>query len=218
MPEDYEVQTGDCMSSIAYSRGFFWETLWNLSENATLKSTRNDPNVLMEGDIVHIPDLTKKQESRATDARHKFKLNGVPEVLRIKILDSDQKPRPNLDYTLTIDGMTTQGKTDANGELKQSIPPNAKSGQLKCAAPPDASGIAKMQVMALELGDLNPISDVSGLKARLANLGFYNGPIDSTADEALKQAVSAFQKKQNLTVTGEADDATKSALQQQHGH
>ena len=28
------------MSSIAYSRGFFWETLWNLSENADLKNER----------------------------------------------------------------------------------------------------------------------------------------------------------------------------------
>jgi hypothetical protein len=37
---NYRVQQGDCMQSIAATRGFLWETLWNLPENKQLKETR----------------------------------------------------------------------------------------------------------------------------------------------------------------------------------
>ncbi len=206
------------MSSIAYSHGFFWQTLWNLSENAGLKAKRKNPNVLMTGDIVHIPDLTVKRESGATETTHKFTLKGVPEKLNIQLLDFDHKPRPNLGYVIVIDGNSRRGKTDANGVVTEGIPPNAMSGKLTFAAPPDHTGKAKNQVMILQLGALNPISEVSGLKARLANLGFYKGPIDENLDAAAKKAIGAFQRKKGLPVTGVADAATRQKLQDLSGH
>ena len=86
MPEDYTVTSGDCFNSISYDRGFFWETLWNHGKNAELKSKRKDPNILKEGDVVHIPDLTVKEEQGATEQRHKFKLKGVPAKLKIRVM------------------------------------------------------------------------------------------------------------------------------------
>ncbi len=225
MAEDYTVQPGDCMSSIAYAHGFFWQTLWNLGENAALKTQRKNPNVLMTGDMVHIPDLTVKQEPGATEQQHKFMLKGVPEKLNLQLLDYSHKPRPNLDYIITIDGNSRRGKTDGNGKLTESIPPNAMAGKLTFAAPAvlDKSGNPlpgkpKNQVLILQLGNLNPISEVSGLKARLANLGFYKGPIDENLDPATKLAISKFQAKKGLPVTGVADDATVQKLQAVHGH
>lgn len=211
------------MSSIAYENGFFWQTLWNLSQNADLKAKRKNPNVLMTGDIVHIPDLTVRQEPGATEATHKFVLKGVPEYLRMKIMDQYHKPRPNLDYIIIIEGISKSGKTDGNGELKESIPPNARAGKLTFAAPPGKNGkplpgMPKQQVMILQLGGLNPISEVSGVKARLTNLGCYKGPIDENLDDATNQAIKAFQTRKGLPVTGVPDDATKAALQKLHGH
>jgi hypothetical protein len=226
MPEDYQVQAGDCMSSIAYERGFFWQTLWNDSSNAGLKAKRKNPNVLLAGDVVHIPDLTVKQEPGATEQQHKFVLKGVPEKLHLRLLDANHKPRANLDYVIVIDGNARRGKTDANGSLTESIPPNAMAGKLTFAAPGSVDKTGKPipgrkvvnQVMQLQLGSLNPVSEVSGLKARLANLGFYHGPINEKLDNATKNAISAFQKKKGLPVTGVADDATKAKLQSSHGH
>jgi len=223
MPEDYEVQPGDCMSSIAYEHGFFWQTLWNLPENAELKAQRKDPNVLMTGDIVHIPDLTVKRESGATDQRHKFMLKGVPETLRVKLLDLDQKPRANLQYTFVIDGNLRRGTTDSNGELKESIPPAAMKGKLIIPTLPGEDGKPNprkppTREMELQLGNLDPITEVSGVKARLANLGLYKGSLDGNVDDAMQKAVSTFQTQQGLPVTGTADAATKAQLQKLHGH
>lgn len=218
MPEDYTVDDGDCMSSIAYEHGFYWKTLWSLSENAALKAKRKNPNVLMPGDIVHIPDLTVRKEPGATEMTHKFILKGVPEIFRMKLLDAYHKPRANLDYVITIEGNSRRGKTDANGGIKEDIPPGAKTGQLVVAAPGSKPGKPKKQVITLQLGSLNPISEVSGLKARLANLGFYLGPIDDNLDDDTKRAIRSFQRRKGLPVTGVADDATKSVLNKAHGH
>jgi N-acetylmuramoyl-L-alanine amidase len=233
MPEDYEVQPGDCLSSIAYENGFFWQTLWNLPANSDLKSKRKNPNVLMTGDVVHIPDLTVKQQPGATETRHKFVLKGVPEFLRMKLLDAKHQPRPNLDYVIVIDGNARRGQTDGTGELKESIPPNAKSGTLTFAAPwaaspspgtgagkptPRKSSRPANQVINLQLGGLNPITSMSGFKARLANVGAYRGPLDDNLDDATTKAIKAFQTKKGLPVTGLPDDATKAKLQDLHGH
>jgi hypothetical protein len=206
------------MSSIAYENGFYWKTLWNLPQNAGLKSLRKNPNVLMSGDVVYIPDLTIKQEPGATEKKHKFCLKGVPEIFNMRLFDLEHKPRANLDYVIVIEGVSRRGKTDGNGQIKESIPPNAKSGKLIVAALPDRSGKPKKLVMILQLGNLNPISAVSGLKSRLTNLGFYSGPIDENLDARTQGALRSFQKKNGLPVTGVADDATNAQIQKLHGH
>lgn len=222
---DYTVQNGDCMSSIGFENGFFWKTLWNLPENAALKAKRKNPNVLLAGDIVFIPDLRVKQVPGAPMATHKFMLKGAPEKLNITLLDFDHKPRPNLDYVIVIEGIAKRGTTDGSGKVTEPIPPNAKTGKLTFAAPQPLDGTGqplpgkpKNQVMILQLGSLDPISEVSGIKARLANLGFYKGPIDGNLDVATQNAISLFQSRKGLEVTGTASDATVQKLQAIHGH
>jgi hypothetical protein len=220
----YTVQQGDCISSIAFDNGFFWETLWNLSDNADLKALRKNPNVLLAGDVVTIPDITLKQQPCADAARYTFVRKGVPEKLNIQLLDYDKNPRPALDYIIVIDGDARRGKTDATGRIVESIPPSAQKCKLTFAAPQSLDqngkpvGKPQDQVMILNLGNLNPISEVSGIKARLVNLGFLKGSADEKLTDAAKHAISAFQKEQGLPVTGSPDDATKAQLLKVHGH
>ncbi len=204
MAQDYSVQDGDCISSIAYTFGFLPDTIWNLPENSDLKLLRKDPNVLMPGDTVHIPDLTVQDFPRPTD-------HGVPEKLCLRLLDINQKPRVNLAYTLVVDGRRKKGTTDGEGKLTESIAPNAKEGKILVGA--DGS-----EVIRLQLGQLNPVADITGVKARLSNLGYYQGPIDNNVDDQTTKAISDYQTKQGLPVTGTADDATQSQLLQDHGH
>jgi len=212
---DYTVQQGDCMSSIGFATGFFWKTLWNLPQNADLKAKRKNPNVLMTGDVVYVPDKRPKQESRPAGARHKFHKKGVPALLRMRLLDGLHRPRPNLPYVITVDGDIRSGTTDGNGTLVEPIPPSAQTGTLTFAA---ADGKGKKQVLNLDLGTLNPVTEVSGLKARLRNLQFYRGPIDENLDDDAQRALRSFQRRKGLPVTGMADDATTAQLLQAHGH
>ena len=54
--------------------------------------------------------------------------------------------------------------------------------------------------------------DVYDLKVRLADLGFYSGPIDETYDAETVNAVKAFQRSYWLEPTGVVDSATWKAL------
>lgn len=55
-------------------------------------------------------------------------------------------------------------------------------------------------------------NDVYDLKVRLAELGFYSGPIDDVYDEAAVNAVKAFQKSYWLTPDGIVEKTTWRAL------
>jgi hypothetical protein len=74
----------------------------------------------------------------------------------------------------------------------------------------------------VSVGGLDPIDEPSGLKMRLAHLGFYTpqpapGGGFGRDDNRLQAAVMAFQSANNLTPTGHCDDATSAAILAAHG-
>jgi hypothetical protein len=202
MSEDLEVRQGDCISSIAFEHGFFWDTLWNHPNNADLKQKRKDPNVLMEGDVVHIPDLTPKVESGGTDQRHRFRLKGVPAKFKLRLM-LDDRPRANEPYRLNIDGHWHEGTTDHDGCLKHPIPPNAQSGTLIVGKE------ESQDTYHLKFGSIDPLDSDEGIRGRLLDLGYG-------ADD-LAAGLRAFQQKEGLQPTGRADDATRAKLKERFG-
>jgi hypothetical protein len=204
------VKQGDCISSIAFKYGFFPDTIWNDSKNNKLKQDRKDPNVLFPGDEVFIRDKEKKEESCPSEQRHRFKRKGVPETFDIQFRVNGV-PRSNEDYVLDIDGELSEGKTDKDGVVELFIPPNAKKGKITFRQSGDE--------YELELGDLDPITETSGVQARLRSLGFYSGPVHGKMSDELEQAIRDFQAAQNPNKepTGQLDEDTRKKLQQAYG-
>jgi len=199
------IGQGESIPSIAVENGFFSDTLWNHPENAKLKDLRKDMNVLMVGDEVFIPEKELKEESGATEQKHRFKRKGEPHKLKLKLMAMG-KPRANEAYVLDIDGQLIEGKTDAAGKIEQTIPGKARSGTLILR------GGKEKQV--LNIGNLDPLDAVSGVQQRLNNLGFDCGPENDALNEALAQALSKFQAKHDLAVTGRIDEAVKAKLKE----
>ena len=203
----YEVQQGDCISSIAFQFGFLPDTIWNHSQNAELKAKRRDPNVLFPGDIVFIPDKTLRYEPAATDIRHSYKRKATPAKLKVRFLRNN-KPLANKNYVLEIDGKSTQGTTDGDGNLECPIIPNARSAKVTFTEFDEE--------YPLKLGFLDPYDEITGVQGRLKNLGFYAGDVNGQLDEATKNAIAAFQTSQNMA-NGELDQATKEAIKTEFG-
>lgn len=264
MPTDYQAKSGDCVSSVAFNHGFFWETLWNHGSNSELKTKRKDPNILKEGDVVHIPDLTLKQESGATEQRHRFKLKGVPAKLKLKLTrpkppkdeeeskpsaassaspglggsipgigggggeddntsdladpdyeppKEEEEPIKNAPYVFEVDGVRVdEGKTDGDGCVEIPLMPNARVGRLTVH-----SGKPEEKTFTLDLGGMDPVDEVPGVRKRLANLGFFCAPDGPENSDDLESSLRKFQEKNSLDVTGKTDDATKSKLKELHG-
>lgn len=208
MPINYEVKQGDCISSIAFEHGFFKETIWNHPNNAELKQNRKEQNVLMPGDIVFIPDKRIKEVSEPTNEVHKFRCKNTPEKLKLQLF-KENEPRADEEYELVIDDLKFSGKLDSQGRLEQSIPPNAKQGQLTLKK--------DEEIYQLILGNLNPSDEITGAQGRLRHLGFYFGSIDGQISPELIQAIQEFQISGDLEPNGELDDRTMSAIKNAYG-
>jgi len=198
---------GDSVTSLAHENGHFLEKVWNHPENATLKAKRKNPNQLVAGDEVFIPELEIREESRGTDSRHVFKRKGVPSKLRMQLFQLGE-PRKNEEYVLELNGKLITGTLDGDGVLEQYIPPNARCGSLKLKG--------GKEVIPIRLGYLDPIDELSGVKQRLNNLGFRCGAEDNVMNGHTAAALRSFQARQKLPETGEVDGATKAKLQELH--
>ncbi len=205
---NYIVEQGDCISSIAYRHGLFWETIWNHPKNATLRRNRNNPNVLSPGDELYIPEKTPGSEERSTGARHRFVRKGVPGQLCIRLL-LNGKPRSTLPYILNVDGTLVRGTTDENGYLRESIPPNAVQGKVTLMQGEES------ETYELRLGSLDPLSDITGVQGRLANLGFHCD-LSGTMDDTTALALAEYQRAHGLKITGELDQSTRAKLAETH--
>ena len=208
MPTQHTVSRGECISSIADDYGFFPDTVWDAPENAELKQQRRDPNILLPGDRVVIPDKRLKEVQKPTDKTHRFRKLGVPALFRLQVF-AGEEPRANQQYTLAIDGqLTLQGTTDDQGMVEEGIPPGANQGKLTIG--PDRFEVT------IQFGMLPPIEELVGVQTRLNNLGYDCGPPDGVMNEQTRRALRRFQKRFALPVTGKADKATSRKLVDVH--
>ena len=235
--EIHNVVLGESVPSIAYERGHFWETIWEHPQNQELCDLRKDPNILQEGDKVFIPPIKPKPYSRKTILRHRFRLKGVPSILRLRLMEpppreintlgwllksnssegannpatTQIKPWVGVEFQLTVDGKESKGQSDKDGVISVIIQPNAKSGRLIIA-----KDTKNERTIELNLGHIHPITTFLGVRERLQNLGFPVSENDAT-EEDLSDTIASFQRVYKLPITGNLDDETRDKLQESHG-
>lgn len=208
----HAVQQGDCLYSIAAEYGWFPETLWEQPENAALKKRRGKGDVLCPGDVVVIPDRRQRVEKVRTGARHLFRRKGIPHQLKVRLV-SMGKPLGNHPYAISVDGDgPVEGVTDAEGWIGRAIDPRARTA---------AVVVGDLDEYRIHLGHLDPVDKKCGLQERLANLGYYGGPVagpeDDAPDPATAAALAEFQEANALDASGAADSPTKAKLVELNG-
>jgi N-acetylmuramoyl-L-alanine amidase len=221
----YEVQQGDNLSLIALIFGFKDHTaIYDHPKNTQLKAQRPNPDILFPGDMVFIPKRVKEQPC-ATDKRWRFVRGRPKKILRIIVEDSEGTALSDSPYELAVDRTqpipgrlegspqrTFRGNTGNAGLIEQAVPLNATRATLKVGS----------FVRDLQIGYLNPPEKtddqgVSGIQARLANLGYDPGPIDGILGPRTEAAIRAFQAKhQPLKVDGICGPKTLAVLIRQH--
>jgi LysM repeat protein len=208
------VAQGESLPSIAAQYGWDdWKPIYDHADNAELKAKRPNPNLLHPGDKVVIPPPENDWLSRATGQSHKLVIHRPLVKFRLRLHDADGKALADVKYKLEFDDYKREGQTNSEGFVDEPIPIAARSGQLTFW-PSSPSGPAC--VIPVNVGHLDPVSEVSGIQARLANLGFYAGAIDGQESEELTAALELFQEAQGIEVTGRGDDATLAKLRETH--
>jgi hypothetical protein len=210
-PIEHVVEQGECVASIAANYRLEWQTIWDAPENAQLKRTRKNPNVLCPDDILVIPDKNIREENCDTDLVHRFVLKVPLQTLRVRLLDEFGHPRSGIKYELVWHkGKSLKGVTNKDGDLQANIPPTLMEARLLVGP--------EQREIHLSIGGLDPHTEISGIQARLSNLGFDTGPVDGVMGPRTEQALRDFQDQYNLTVTGRPDESTCEKLKNVHGH
>lgn len=215
MSREHTIMQGEHLSSIARQYGFAnWRSIYYHPENLGFNRANPDPNVLRPGDDILIPDKDTGTEDCATNQRHVF-VRKRPKVLLRVIVGDDQGPFRNKRYTLSVGRRTQAGVTMQDGLVEQEIPADAECAELCIWLADDPA--AEVVTWPLKIGHLDPVNDITGIQARLNNLGFGCGPVDGNNGPKTKAAIRAFQAAHGLTVDGIAGRETQAKLKEIHG-
>lgn len=206
---EHVVAQGECFTQIAFRAGFHPDTLWKHAANADLRKKRKNPHVLMAGDTVVVPEKQPGNASCGTEESHLFRRKGVPSRFTL-ILDEMGKPRANEAYRLIIDdSIVAEGVTDEDGSIAAAISPVAAHGLLLLGE--------DRERIPLDFGCVDPITEVSGVQTRLQNLGYYLGEVDGELTDETRDAITDFQRAEDLPPDGELTGQTRQILLKRHG-
>ena len=207
MPQ-HHVESGECVHSLAAERGLTIKSIWLHSQNSELRQKRKSPHLLCAGDVLFIPDADPRQEAGSTAKKHQFKRKGVRAKLQL-ILKRNGEAVADKPFRLDLSGQGLEGTTDAKGLISLVIPSTAKQATLHIQDWNEA--------LPLNLGGLDPIDEISGIQARLKNLGLTPGPIDGIDGPKTQAAVRNFQAEVDAKVDGIVGPETKGLLEKKYG-
>jgi hypothetical protein len=208
--QSYRVQRAETLQMLLYrERGIIDpEPTFNAPENKLLANTRT-PALLLAGDRVHLPQPRPRGVKRLPlepGELAEFRVRGQTRKLRLTLRDKGQA-LAGAAYTVEVDGLTLEGTTDGEGALEESIPLGATEARLLVGG----------RARTLVLGGLDPLHTVTGVQARLNNLGFYVGAVDGVIGPLTRRGIRKFQRSQSLIVDGHVGPKTREALRRAYG-
>jgi hypothetical protein len=230
----HPVKAGEHMVRIAAELHVAsYRTLWDHSSNSDLAAKRKNPNILLPGDVVNVPNPAPKTATVPTEKVHKFVAASKDQLdFRIALVDENGQPIKSVNCQFLEEGRETT--SDGSGILERlELSPRFEVGVLRFdyrtedlsqrgALPADVfTGNEKVRLaFAVAVGHLDPLDTPSGIQARLSNLGYYAGEI-GYADEdavALRCAVEEFELENGLKPSGDVTSGTMQAkLKDVHG-
>jgi hypothetical protein len=216
----HEVKQGEHLSGIAVDNGYpDFNAIWNRPENAELKKKRLNPHVLLPGDKLFIPEKSLKEESRPTDNQHKFEVLTKPLFLKLELNREYDDPIANTPCDLIVEADTFPLTSDGKGKIQQKISKKARGALLRIKTTFQLSSgeIPLEKVLAIRIGELDPVDEPSGQVARLANLGYYRAAVDKVDAAEFLSSVEEFQCENGLKVDGKCGPVTQAKLKVVHG-
>jgi hypothetical protein len=210
----YVVKQGDYLTKLSHRMGFSAKDVWSHPKNAELKKLRGDGEILCAGDILHVPDEPKKRLPLEAETSNRYEAR-VPRLPVRLVLAIDGEPLAGERYRVEGIGDDEEKVTDGEGAATFEVDVHIRAVTVVLL---DRKMRCRMMV-----GDLDPVSEPSGARMRLTNLGFYDPAVagedqyEAHQDGALRAALVAFQRAKGLEVTGELDETTRAELVAQNG-
>jgi hypothetical protein len=179
LPEEPRSEAGRCKATaedrvpaIAAAKGFVhWRTVWDFVGNADLRATRENPNVLRDGDEVAIPSKVQRVAEVEGGVAEYVVSREDERIVTFRLLDCEHEPFAGLRYqSKTGDANINRGVVPEDGWVTLAIPSDAKKVDvaLRLSNDEDDDPLElEYQVQEEALGD-----SPEHKNQRLLNLGF----------------------------------------------
>jgi hypothetical protein len=203
----YVVRPGEYLEQIAVRARVSADAIWNDPRNAPLRALGRTPTQLHPGDVLVLPDAPPSRLVLTVGSFNGYTAR-VPMVkVPLSLMDDDG---PLRDQPFVVEGLGAplEGVTDGEGLATFEVPVHVR--EVTVFLP--ARGLR----FQIAVGDLDPITEPSGVYARLVNLGYARGGGTPSALDQ-QHAIADFQRAEGLSATGEVDDATRQRLAEVHG-
>jgi len=208
IPRTYVVRQGEYLEQIAHKIGFDAETVWGHEKNEDLRKLRKNHQILCPGDILYISAAAEPPPLPITAGQENGYQAQIPErTVELKLHDADG-PIAGEAYTVEGLGDPIQGKSDDEGKVSFSIPITTREVRLV---------LENYGGFHLGVGDLDPISEITGVQARLAALGFYWGRPTGEMDDDTRDGIMRLQRAKGLEMSGALNEETLAALEAGYG-
>ncbi len=208
----YIVCQGDFLAKVAARLGFDAEVVWKDEKNADLRAQRDNPDQLVTGDVLYVPEPTRKWLPLKVGATNAFAAPRPKVKIHLRFV-AEGKALANEKYA--IEGEDLKGTTDGDGCIECEIALTTAAVRVRF--------IERREIYTAHVGHLDPASEPSGARQRLAALGAFGRAsaarvaMTAISEEALADALRVFQRTNKLDVTGELDEATRAKLVDLHG-
>lgn len=215
----HKVVQGDSLSSIAKRYGFSSiDEIYNHSSNSDFKALRTNPDIIHVGDEIFIPEINPAKYQAELNKKMTFIRKHPKETLSLLLNfeEDEEKQGADINAILIVDEVEYESKSDANGLVEWKLPKTStRTGVVQLFLEPDQTEAT--HAFEVKLGELNPVSENTGIQARLNGLGFYCGKIDNKLKEKSEAAIREFQEMNGLTIDGIAGTNTQQALENKYG-
>jgi hypothetical protein len=204
------VRQGECAASIAARFGLTAETLMDREGNRALRDARDNVHVLSPGDVLDVPPPAERRIPFSSGGTARYKARVPKTHLRLKLVLPNGDAAANEPFEVSVPGgrEPIAGTTDGEGVLDVEMAVTHTRAVVRVFR--DGDHAVEVPVL---VGHLDPVGEASGVRGRLANLGYAVGE----GPDALSAAVRAFQRHEELVESGTVDDETRARLVERHG-
>jgi N-acetylmuramoyl-L-alanine amidase len=216
----HTVKQGETLSRIAKQYGFATAAkIYDDPNNQDFRQQRSNPDVIYPGDKVFIPEKIPASFIVATNQKHTFRVKREKEIYRTRIRLEDESDDSLAGHKaiLVMGDEALESKIETDGFVEWKLPKLIVHSAKIQLFIDDGHSDKITHEIDVEIGSLDPISEGSGVQARLNALGFHCGEVDDKLRKKSEQAIKEFQTAKQLTVDGIAGPITQAELENHYG-
>jgi hypothetical protein len=170
----YVVKKGDFLLRLAAEFGFDADTVWQDPSNEDLRALRSDPNILLAGDLLYIPDPPIEpppMTSLVLGSTNAFVAPDPPTMtLTHRFIGDDPTTYASKSYTVQELDQLTGLMSDGDGVVTFEAPVTLDTATVVFTDTGESWPLA--------IGDLDPINSPPGIFQRLQHLGYIDAEIE----------------------------------------